>query len=59
MGVLKMKMSELVKELSERIKVYGDAKIVLRNKNDYDNDIKEIFDIFFDGANDEFIILFK
>ena len=59
MGVLKMKMSELVKELSERIKVYGDAKIVLRNKNDYDNNIKKIFDIFFDGANDEFIILFK
>lgn len=54
-----MKMSELVKELSERIKIYGDAKIVLRNKNDYDNDIEEIFDVFFDGANDEFIILFK
>lgn len=54
-----MKMSELVKKLSERIKIYGDAKIVLRNKNDYDNDIEEIFDVFFDGADDEFIILFK
>ena len=51
-----MKMSELVDELSERIKIYGDAEIVLRHRNDYSN-TKEIFDVFFDGA--EFVILFK
>ena len=53
-----MKMSEIVNELSERIKIYGDAKIVLRDKNDYDN-IKEIFNGFFDGVNEEFVILFE
>lgn len=53
-----MKMSELVNELSERIKIYGDAEIVLRNKNYYANiDEKEIFHVFFDGVN--FVILFK
>lgn len=50
-----MKMSELVNELSERIKIYGDAKVVLRNYANIEE--KEIFDVFFDGK--EFVILFK
>ena len=54
-GVLKMKMSELVNELSERIKIYGDAEIVLKNRANIEE--KEIFDVFFDGVN--FVILFK
>lgn len=55
-----MKMSELVNELSERIKTYGDAQVILRDKNDYDNiEEKEIFDVFFNGVNEEFVILFK
>lgn len=58
-----MKMSELVNELSKRIKIYGDAKIVLRDKNNYNN-TKEIFDVFFnldflDKTNAEFVILFE
>lgn len=57
-----MKMSELINELSGRIKIYGyDTKIVLKDKkdrNNYDN-IKEISDVFFDVANKEFVILFE
>lgn len=52
-----MKMSELVNELSERIKIYGDATIVLRDSNDFDN-IEEIFDVFFNEPNKEFVIVF-
>ncbi len=55
-------MSELINELSGRIKIYGyDTKIVLKDKkdrNNYDN-IKEISDVFFDVANKEFVILFE
>jgi len=50
-----MKMSELVNELSERIKIYGDAEIVLKNRANIEE--KEIFDVFFDGVN--FVILLK
>ena len=50
-----MKMSELVNELSERIKIYGDAEIVLKNRANIEE--KEIFDVFFDGIN--FVIFFK
>lgn len=50
-----MKMSELVNELSERIKIYCDAEIVLKNRANIEE--KEIFDVFFDGVN--FVIIFK
>lgn len=50
-----MKMSELVNELLERIKIYGDAEIVLKNRANIEE--KEIYDVFFDGVN--FVILFK
>ena len=52
-----MKMSELVNELSERIKIYDDATIVLRDSNNFD-DIEKIFDVFFDEPNKEFVIVF-
>ena len=53
-----MKMSELINELSERIEIYGDATIVLRDSNDFDK-TEEIFDVFFNEPNKEFVIVFQ
>lgn len=52
-----MKMSELIKELKCRIEMYGDSKVILRNK-DF-SDAKEIFDVYFSWANEEFVIMFE
>lgn len=53
-----MKMSELIEELKCRIEMYGDSKVVLRNRDGF-SDAKEIFDVYFHWTNKEFVIMFE
>ena len=53
-----MKMSELIEELKHGIEMYGDSKVILRNKNEF-SDAKEILDAYFYWAIGEFVIMFE
>lgn len=53
-----MKMSELIEELKRGIEIYGDSKVILRNKDDF-SDAKEISDAYFYWAIEEFVIMFE